>query len=257
MSPHYIGLFVAYTTAVGGWLLIAELLPRYSRVPRIWSVVDRPTFERPAVEFALAIGGAVGVLLVGQLWIRGWKLPDGGGLGPVFGAVNQVAIFLPILAVPLLRRNSSATFLLPPGRVFRRLGVGVLLAIAALTAYWLARPGLQNPLRMLIEIVQYRNLDEAVQVFLEDVDITVLLVRLSTLTGTRVAVIAVAALFAAGHIPAMMAAGVPTTELISLVGDFSLGVLLIGAMLRSGDILWFWPIHFTMDLTQFVRITGP
>ena len=84
----------------------------------------------------------------------------------------------------------------------------------------------------------------------------ILLVRLAAAIGTRPAVVAAASLFAAGHIPSMLARGASLTELAALVRDVTLGLVVLGTVLRSRDILWFWPVHVTMDLTQFARVMG-
>lgn len=43
---------------------------------------------------------------------------------------------------------------------------------------------------------------------------------------------------------------------LGLVRDAVLGVLVLGTLIRSGDILWFWPVHVVLDLTQFQRVMG-
>ena len=69
--------------------------------------------------------------------------------------------------------------------------------------------------------------------------------------------IGAALLFAAAHVPAMVAQGASVEELLGLARDVALGLLVLGSVLRSGDILWFWPIHVVMDLTQFPRVMAP
>jgi hypothetical protein len=98
--------------------------------------------------------------------------------------------------------------------------------------------------------------DEAFQVLFEDVAIAILLVRLAAAIGKPAAVMLAASLFAAGHIPSMLAQGASASELVALLRDVTLGLVVLGAVLRSGDILWFWPVHVTMDLTQFARVMG-
>jgi hypothetical protein len=106
-------------------------------------------------------------------------------------------------------------------------------------------------------IFRYANLDEAVQVLLEDLVIAVLYVRIAAAMGQARAVVLVAVLFAAGHIPTMLAQGASVTELASLFLDTGLGVAVIMTLQRSRDILWFWVVHFSMDMLQFAAITFP
>jgi hypothetical protein len=58
-------------------------------------------------------------------------------------------------------------------------------------------------------------------------------------------------LFALAHIPALISAGATASEFISLLADCGLGILVLGTVWRSRDILWFWLVHFFMDMTQF------
>jgi hypothetical protein len=95
-----------------------------------------------------------------------------------------------------------------------------------------------------------------VQVFLEDLTIAILFVRLAGAIGKLWATVVVACLFAAGHIPVMVSQGVTSTELLGLFRDAGLGVLAILVLQRSRDVVWFWFIHFCLDMTQFERISG-
>jgi len=247
---HYPSMVVAYLVALGGWLVIHRLQPR------LWPAAPAPRFAQPWRELGFAMLGAVGVLAVGQLWTRGIRLPERGPLGPLLGAVNQLAIFAPILLVPLLRRHPWTTAWLPAPRLAARVGAGIGLAILAVTVYALVRDGAPAPWVVAGRLERYQHLDELTQVLLEDVTIAILFVRCSTAVGSRWAVVIVAALFAAGHVPAMLAGGAPLLELAGLLRDAGLGVAVILVLRRSQDVMWFWWIHFAMDMTQFARISG-
>lgn len=54
----------------------------------------------------------------------------------------------------------------------------------------------------------------------------------------------------------MMAGGASLSELAGLFRDVLLGIVVLGTVLRSRDIVWFWPVHVVMDLTQFSRVMG-
>lgn len=200
--------------------------------------------------------GAAGVILVGQLWTRGLMLPARGTAAPLVEALNQILIFLPILLVPIVRRQGISTMLLPKDRVLTRMLVGLALAFLALTVYSAIRPGSRGPLEMAAAIVRLQHVDEAVQVLMEDLAIGILLFRFSAAVSRRWVIVLVAGLFVVGHVPALLSAGASVAELSSLGLDFGLGLLLLGTILRSGDVLWFWPIHTVMDLTQFTRVSG-
>jgi hypothetical protein len=90
-----------------------------------------------------------------------------------------------------------------------------------------------------------------VQVLLADVSIAVLFVRFRAALGLRGALLVVAALFAAAHIPGLLANGAATSDIVALSGDAGLGVLALAVLHRSRDVWWFWMVHFALDMTQF------
>jgi hypothetical protein len=247
---HYPPLAIAYLVGLVGWLAVT----RFGLRP--WPFEPIATLAHPWKEFGIALAGAIGVLAVGQLWSRGIHLPERGALGPVCGAIDQVLIFAPILLVPRLRRQTSATAWLPRGRLAERLLVGLALAGLAVTAYSLLRAGASAPWIVFGRIWRYAHLDKMVQVFLEDVTVAILFVRLSSAIGSRWATGIVACLFAAGHIPAMVSRGAAWPELEGLLRDAALGVAVILVLQRSRDVVWFWCIHYCLDMTQFAAISG-
>jgi hypothetical protein len=247
---HYSAMVAAYAVSLGGFLVARRVLDR------LWPAGESSRFAAPWREFALAMAGAIGILLVGQLWSRGIRLPEEGALGPLLGAINQALIFAPVLLVPILRRHPAITAWLPSRRIPQRLLVGVVLAVLAVAAYSSMREGAENPWSLLGRIWSYDHLDEAVQVFLEDVAIAILFVRLAAAIGYKRATVIVAALFAAGHIPAMLSVGISRSELIGLTRDAALGAAVILVLQRSRDVLWFWSIHFSLDMAQFPDVSG-
>ena len=250
MRPWTVALFVGYLTAVAGWIAASRV------APDLWRPRELPPFRRPWLEVALALLAVVGVLSLGQLWVRGIRLPAAGSLAPFVESLNQLLIFSPILLLPRLRGQSYETALVRKDRVFIRIGIGVALAAIALAAHVGVRRLMGDGVRLMPRVLLLENLDEAFQVLFEDVAVAILLVRLAAAVGTRPAVVAAASLFAAGHIPSMVARGASLSELIALVRDVTLGLVVLGTVLRSRDVLWFWPVHVTMDLTQFARVMG-
>jgi hypothetical protein len=249
-QDHYPALVVAYLAGLGGWLVASRLLPQ------VWASEPVTGFARPWMEFGIALAGAGGVLLVGQLWVRGIRLPEQGAAGPILGAINQVLIFLPIVVVPWVRRQPWVTAWLPRRRLAVRLLVGLGLGALAVTAYSLSRAGSDPAWIILGRIWRYEHLDEMTQVFLEDLAIAILFVRLAAAVGSRWAAVVVACLFAAGHVPTMVSQGASWSELGGLVRDAGLGLVVILVLQRSRDVVWFWCIHFSLDMTQFSRVTG-
>lgn len=249
-AEHYSPLVIAYVVGLCGWLLASRLLPG------LWPDGREERFERPWREFGIALVGAIGILAVGLLWSRGIRLPERGALGPLFGSINQLLIFAPILLVVVIRRQSWTSAWLPRPRLGARFLIGVLLATIAVTAYSLLREGTAAPWLLVGRIWRYEHIDKLVQVLLEDITIAILFVRLAGAVGRRWATVVVAFLFAAGHIPVMISQGATWMELAGLLRDAGLGMAVILVLQRSRDVVWFWPIHFCLDMTQFPTIHG-
>jgi hypothetical protein len=250
LDSHYAALTIAYAAALAGWVLIDR------RAPSLWPRGAPETFANAWVEFAIALAGAVGVIAVGQLWAHGIHLPEHGPLGPLLGAVDQVLIFAPMLLVVRIRRQPWTSAWLSRPRIVQRLGNGLALSVVAVTVYASVRAGAPAPWTLVGRVWRYGNLDIAAQVLLEDIAIAILFVRLAAAIGARWATVLVAVLFAVGHIPAMVAGGATWSELGGLLRDAALGAAAISVLQHSRDVLWFWCIHFSLDMMQFGRITG-
>ncbi len=249
IEQHYSTHVLSYAVALTGWFAAHRLLPD------VWPPSPRVDLPRPRRELAIALLGAVGVLAVGQLWLRGVRLPETGAFKPLLGSVNQVMIFAPVLLIPLLRHQPWSTAWLGKRRLALRVFTGLVLSTLAVTAYALLRADADPPWELLRRIWTYDHIDELVQVFLEDVAIAILFVRLAAAIGSRRAIVLVACLFAAGHVPAMVTEGTTASEIAGLLRDAGLGAAAIFVLQRSRDIVWFWFVHFCMDMTQFDAVT--
>jgi hypothetical protein len=249
-ESHYSAMVVSYVVALGGWLVANRVWPR------LWPRRDAIAFAHRWRELGVAIIGVVAVIGIGQLWSSGIRLPETGTAGPMFGAINQALIFAPMLLVVALRRQPWSTAWLSRDRLGWRLLVGIALSFVAVTTYSFVRHGAASPWTLVGRIWQYGHVDELTQVFLEDMTIAILFVRMAAAIGTRWSAVIVAGLFAAGHIPALLASGTSGGELLSLVRDAALGTAVILVLNRSRDIVWFWLIHFALDLLQFAKVNG-
>lgn len=248
-AVQYLGLYAAYASAGLGWLVIQ------SRAPGLWpgDAERRRLFKRPWIELVYALAAAIGIVLVGQLYQAGIRLPTTGPLGMLAECVNQALIFSPMILLLVLRRQRLATAWLPRKGVPQRLLVGVCLSLVALLVFLLAHGKAAAFLPAVQGIYNPRHIGKAVQVFLEDMTIAILMCRLSAaIRHPWVAAGIVAILFAAGHIPAVLSADGALAELVGLVFDALLGLFVIRLLQRGADIWWFWCVHFTMDMTQFL-----
>ena len=239
-------LVIAYAAACSVWWGLNRVLP-------LWPETERPHFTHPWREVGIVLL-AVGALLgLGQLWAHGIKLTARGAAMPVVESLNQIIIFAPVLAVPVLRRHGWASAWIRLDSLLVRIAVGVGVALFTLFLYSILRDGTLPWLELIRRVYAPTRAHLAVQVLLEDVAIAVLFVRLAAAVGRRGAILGVAALFAASHIPALITRGEPASEFVGLVRDFGLGVLVLGTLWRSADIAWFWPVHHALDMTQFLN----
>jgi hypothetical protein len=195
---------------------------------------------------------ALAVIACGQAYGAGFRLPSHGPLRPLSESINQLAIFSPIGLLILLRRCTAADTYLRRDRIGPRLGMGVLLAGLAVAAYSALRSGLGTFAREAAQIATLDNVPIAVQVFCEDVCIALLITRLDLVVRKKYATPALAGLvFAAAHVPAMIARGATGAEFTRLVMDGLLAAAVIAIVRRSADIWWIWPVHTALDATQF------
>ncbi len=256
MNDHYVGLFAAYGSMVVLTVFVSVLLTRKRTAEPIWPAQETVRLPRPWLDLGLFFVAVVGVIAVGQLYQRGLMLPTRGPAGWLLEAVNHAAIFAPILILLAIRRQGLGTVLLPGGRLWLRLAAGCGLALVAAGAYVLAGPSTVSDVAGAIadEARDGVLLGHAVQVFMEDLAIAALLVRLAAaLRSGWAAGVCVAVLFSAAHIPAMLGSGDPVTatDFLHRGFDAAIGVIVMVGLIRTRDVLWLYPTHLLMDLTQF------
>jgi len=244
---HYDALFAGYLMALTGWLVLA----RY--VTALRSNREPCPFQHPWREVGWAIAACVAVLIVGQVYQRGWLLPTG-NFRPVAESLNHCIIFSPFFFLLFFRKQPLTTAWIPDNRIALRLATGIGLALAAITVYLIVRPDNPPIFAVLLSIIHPKNLPMAVQVLLEDVAIAILLVRFRAAIGLHASVLLVACLFAAGHIPAMLTESTPWSEFAHLILDAGIAAAAITVLYRSADISWFWCVHYAMDMMQFQTI---
>ena len=191
------------------------------------------------------------VVVIGMLYSRGWLLPATARHRPSLDAVNQLLIYAPFLLLLGFRRQASETAWLPRRNILWRVATGLALALLSLMAYAAARPGANHWRVLVSHVYQPAHVSYFVQVLLEDIGIAILFVRFQQALGLRSALLLVAALFAAAHIPGLLAHGATPRDLVPLLADVGLGVLALSVLYRLRDVLWFWMVHFALDMTQF------
>jgi len=246
---HYQALYYAYAAALVGWFIVLCLRPK------LWPV-DVPRFPQPWREIGYALLAGLAVVGIGKLYTAGIRFPTSGFWGPVLESANQAVIFSPIFVLLWLRGQGWETVWLPKKAIPLRLLVGVILSLLTLFVFTVSKFGFTSYLDVLGNVYSWSNARVLTQVFFEDVAIALLMVRFTAaMRNAWLAAIVVGLLFAAGHIPPMLSQGASTKELTALLFDFALATGIVRVLQRAADIWWFWPIHFTMDMTQFVRLT--
>lgn len=240
---NYVGLYLGYGVAIAlAWAVL-------SWRPALISGPDTPVVPRKWLELSLYLLAVAGVIVMGQLWVRGVRLPETNILNR---SANQLMIFAPILLLIAFRPYPLLRSFLPPSKAISGLIAGIGLGVLAVSVLLVTRYGTEAILPGLADVYSPGHAHHFVQVFLEDLAIAALLTRVLAVAGTRITVVLVATLFAAAHIPAFLSLGIAPEALWSLVLDTGLGILVLGAIIHSRSIWWFFPLHAGMDMTQFM-----
>jgi len=243
MDDHYLALMPTYGIVAALWFLI------YRFFGKPWEEQTKIQFSKPWLELIFAFLAVVFILIIGQLYQSEMLIPNRGN--HFIDAINQIIIFSPTIALVALRKQSSETIWLPTSKIPLRLLIGLALALISVLTYWIFRQDSASLSSMLIHIYQPKNISHLVQVFMEDITIALLFVRLAAWIGRKWSILLVSILFAAGHIPALISNGFDITEISSLLLDVGIGIIILSAVSKSKDVWWFFIVHFTLDMTQY------
>ena len=244
---HYLGLYPAYFSALICWTMIASYYKLNDRGKSI-------EFQRPWLEFALAILAVIFTLLIGQLYMKSMLLPRPEGLGILFESINQTLIFSPFILLLVLRKQSPRTAWIPAKDKLRSMLIGIALALIAIFVFLLSKGKLAHFFPALKSAYSPDNAALLVQVFLEDFAIAICFIRFKSIIGKKWSIAVVGILFAMAHIPAMMSDGITYENAFGLLADSALGIFALIVLSRSKNILWFWMVHFALDMMQFYEL---
>ena len=237
---QYLSLYISY-----GFIALLVLL--IQKRTNYWDTETSINFDKPWKEFSYVFISGIGVILIGQLYMAGIRFPSD---VIVFESINQLLIFSPALLLLFFRYKDSATAWIELKNSPRKILLGLSLALIAIFIYSLVGSE-RSFLAIIKDTYSFTNIPHLVQVLLEDILIAMLFIRLKKATSLNLALIVVSSLFAAGHIPAMISKGFPISEFYGLFLDAGLGLFLIYTINKTKDILWFWMVHFAMDMMQF------
>lgn len=243
MTEHYIALIPAYGTAAVLWFLISLIFKT------LWNDEVITEFKKPWLEFVFAIIAVLMILGIGQLYMRAMLIPNNGN--NYIDALNQFLIFSPTILLILIRNQSTETIWLPQSKILLRIAIGLFIALISLFIYWLIRKNAAGYVSIISNTYNPKNISHLVQVFMEDITIALVFVRLSAWIGRKWAIGIVALLFAAGHIPSLLSSGASTIDISSLFIDIFIAVVILSAVSKSKDIWWFFMVHFALDMSQY------
>lgn len=250
---HYSAMVITYVIALVAWVGLSRW--PLIRGPQLWPSREIASFNHPWLELGLALLAVTGVIGIGQIWSAGCLLPEIGSCRVFLQSINQIIIFAPIPLLLIIRRHSASTAWLPLNLVWARLGIGAAIAVAAIFIYDILRNGGTSRVDAFELVVRLNSLDKAVQVFLEDLSIAILLVRFASVLKSKIlAVVVTGGLFATAHIPGMISGNAEAMEYFRLILDGGLAIFILSIVQRSSDIWWFFCLHYVMDMMQFLEL---
>ncbi len=240
----FLPIVAAYAVACGGWMLAQRFFPGW------WPRRPDLSTGRKWLDLALVFVAVVAVLGIGELWRRGWLLPEPAGwLGAVAWNANNLIIYAPIALMLAARRQPGETIYLSARGLPIKIIAGLVLGAAAVTVYLLLRGDLESIVQVAGDSVHGRNLRNFLPVFLEGVALAFAFVRIRWAFGLWPALFLPAILFAAAHIPRQIESGLGAVEMTAYFATttaVAAGVLY--ALERSADVVWLGVVHYLMDV---------
>lgn len=251
-GEYYKILYASYGVSIGmWWLMFMGFRMRLYR-ENIGSSFPQQSSWRGLI---ILFGAGVVTLLIGRLYSAGMLIPPFTlGKIRIGESINQLLIYSPFLVYATLLIRKKGEIWLPVDKWQNRILTGLVLSgVAVLTFTVLSNK--RDIGSVLTDVYNIKNFHFAIQIFLEDLLIAMLLAAFNRAVGNRgtlIGLVVVSCLFAYGHLPSKLEEGTGLiTAMTDLTFDALLGIGICYSILRSKDFLWFWPIHFAMDMMQF------
>ncbi|MEP5610869.1 MAG: CPBP family glutamic-type intramembrane protease [Cyclobacteriaceae bacterium] len=216
-----------------------------------WPLESIKKSDNPWLDFSLSLIAAAGILGIGQLYSAGYLVPssDGSIINSLTWILNNLIIFSPIAIVLLMRKQKLSTVFISLEKIHLKLAFGALGSIVGIVIFLLLRGELSRLPSLLAAAIQLKSLSYFPAIFLENISLAFLFVRLKWAIGTKWAIIIPAILFAFSHVPGSLAEGDPWSHIITfffLTG--SLTTFILYTAYRSRDIIWLGIVHYMMDI---------
>lgn len=241
---------------------ILPLLLAYSAICLSWFVMNGKRFlwqaempeisQKARLDLFLALLASFGILGIGQLYSAGFLIPkvDSEAIDKLLiWPLNNLLIFSPIFLLLIYRKQSPNTIYLSSREVFKKLGFGFIASLIGLFVFLLLRGELHRFPEILQSALSLDSISNFPAVFLENVALAFLFIRLKWATNLKWALAIPAFLFALGHVPSSLAEGDPWMHILSFFFlTASITILVLYTLNRSKDILWLGLVHYFMDL---------
>ncbi len=251
-QTYYASLTISYAVALLGWIIINRTFKS------IWPDKQEYQFNKPWVETILVLLCGVLTMAIGQLYTNEFLFKSKGSFSPqLFTVINNILIFSPFILLLVFRRQPLSTAWLSSQNLIAKIAAGLILSISGLTTFYFVSGSPYLFRDIVYNVYNLQNLGLASQVFLEDFVIAILVVRLSSALGkkwTIITILSAAFLFSVSHYPIKFSGGLSFfAATMEVIIDMALvaGVLII--VKRSKDIIWFFFVHFALDMVQFFQ----
>ena len=212
-------------------------------------------------DLLLLIICAITTLIFGRAYSHGIRL-DSFSVGylKVGETINQLFIYLPFVVYGIVNWDDRSRLWLPRKKILIRFSIGLVLGLTSILLFSsMAKE--RNIGDVIFDTYHIKNFHHAVQVFLEDMLICMLLASFQKALGNRYALlvaITVAALFGFGHIPSRLEDGQLWNQAMMFATlDTTIGVAASYLLLRNRDFTWLFPIHYSLDMMQFYSGISP
>lgn len=234
------------------YLCVCALWFGLNRKGLLWKIDAIEVSEKPWLDFGLGLLAVIGILGIGQLYSAGLLIPPTQVSSVdqlIVWPLNNLIIYSPIFLVLLFRKQPLSTVFLSADGITRKLLFGLVASAIAVLLFLGLRGEWDRFGKILTRSITVESISYFPAVFLENIAIAFLFVRLRWLVGLKWAIGIPAFLFALAHVPGSIAEGDPWSHIIIFfLTTGTLTIFILYTAYRGRDILWLGLVHYFMDL---------
>ena len=218
----------------------------------LWEVETAEPSDKTRLDLVLAILASLSILAIGQLYSAGYLIPASGKSfldKMLIWPLNNLLIFSPIFFLLLFRKQKLTSIFISGRNLHKKVAFGFFASLIGILVFTGLRGEWQRIPEILQAAVSLDSISNFPAVFLENVALAFLFVRLKWASNLKWALALPAILFAFAHVPSSLAEGDPWSHILSfflLTGSITL--LVLYTLDRSKDIIWLGFVHYFMDL---------